>query len=114
LDALQHGLADAGAWAGTTAQLGRSTDYCGLEWQADMATGARRGGSRSAAGDRAARGSVPAGASCFPPPPSLSLSSPPPLPFFLPACLHRPSPPPLRVELAEVIPVEEGARGWQQ
>ncbi|KAG2656720.1 hypothetical protein PVAP13_1KG131800 [Panicum virgatum] len=57
---MQHGPVDAGASASTTAQLGRSTGRCSLEWQERKATGARRGGSVLADGERAAHGSVPA------------------------------------------------------
>ena len=42
---LQHCLADASAWAGTTAQLGHSTSCYGLERRAGNDMGACRGGS---------------------------------------------------------------------
>ena len=56
---LQRGSANAGAWAGTTAQLGRSMDRCGLEQWVGKATGAHRGGSDPAGGKRAARQHAP-------------------------------------------------------
>jgi len=56
---LQRGPANAGAWAGTTAQLRRSMDRCGLEQWAGKATGAHRDGSDLAGGKRAARQHAP-------------------------------------------------------
>ena len=56
---LQRGPTDAGAWAGTIAQLGHSMDRCGLEQRAGKAMGAHRGGSDPAGGKRAARQHAP-------------------------------------------------------
>ena len=56
---LQRGPANAGAWAGTTAQLGRIMDRCGLEQWVGKATGPHRGGSDPVGGKRVARQHAP-------------------------------------------------------